>query len=126
MKTVSTIKLARVSGIAIAVALFAVLTSEVKAETAFKGGASQLTRRTAPVTSAYKPMGCAKCNDEFVTRKDVTARGANKPDITVARHLCAGCATTSTTVGQGKAKHEVTTHKCASGAPGCCSTKSGS
>jgi len=126
MKTVSTIKLARVTGIAIAVALFAVLASEVKAEIAFKGGASQLTGRTATVTSSYKPMNCAKCNDQFVTRKDVTARGANKPDVTVARHLCAGCDTTMATVGQGKAKHEVTTHKCASGAPGCCSAKSGS
>jgi len=126
MKTVSTIKLVRVSGIAIAVALFAVLAGEVKAEIAFKGGATQLTGRAAPVTSAYKAMGCAKCKDQFVTRKDVTARGANKPDVTVARHLCAGCDTAMTTVGQGKGKHEVVTHKCAAGAPDCCSTKSGS
>jgi len=126
MKTASINKLARVSGIAIALALFAAIAGEVKAETAFKGGASQLTVRAAAVTSAYKPMSCATCNDKFVTRKDLSARGANKPDVTVARHFCNGCETTMATVGQGKAGNDVATHKCASGTPGCCSTKSGS
>jgi len=127
MKTASTNKLVRVSGIALALALFAAVAGEGKGQT-FKGGASLLMKPSVPASSDYKPMSCGNCKDEFVTRKDSTARGANKPDVTVARHLCSGCDTTIATVGHGKSKQEVTTHKCTmSGAaiPGCCSTKKG-
>jgi hypothetical protein len=125
MKTTSINKLARMSGIAIALALFTGVAGEVRAQNGSKGGATLLMTPSAPA-SDYKPMSCGKCKDELVTSKDMTARGANKPDVTVARHLCDGCKTTITTVGHGKGKHDVATHKCtASGAPsaGCCSTK---
>ena len=83
--------------------------------------------KSAP--SDYKPMSCAKCKDEYVKRVDWTARGANKPTITVARHLCEGCGNNWVVSGHGKAKTSTASHTCTScGAESlaCCSTtKSG-
>jgi hypothetical protein len=74
-------------------------------------------------------MSCAKCKDEYVTRTDWSARGASKPTVTVARHLCEGCDNEWMVSGHGKAQITTALHKCAScGAESlaCCSTsKSG-
>ncbi len=73
-------------------------------------------------------MSCPKCKTEWSSRIDYTARGANKPTVWVAKHLCEGCDTTIAVVGHGKAKHDVVTHKCsACGAPdaACCATSKG-
>ena len=79
-------------------------------------------------TDASTPMSCPKCKTEWSSRIDYTARGANKPTVWVAKHLCEGCDTTIGVVGHGKSKHDVVTHKCsACGAPnaGCCATSKG-
>jgi hypothetical protein len=97
-----------------------------------KGGASTLLDLTGrPVTprieaNENKPMSCAKCKEEYVTRVDWTARGANKPILTVARHLCTTCGSEWLVTGHGKAKTSTAVHKCTScGAetPVCCATK---
>jgi hypothetical protein len=132
MKTTQINKAARFAGLVIALVLFAGVASEAKAHEDYptKGGAKLLLRpNPASAPSDYKPMSCAKCKDEYVRRVDWSARGANKPTYLVAKHLCPGCDTTITTVGHGKAKQDVVTHKCTScGADNltCCSTsKSG-
>jgi heme A synthase len=131
MKTTSINPIARLTGLTVIAVLLAFAAGEARAQEkgSAKGGASLLMRPTAPVTTSdYKPMSCAKCKDEYVKRTDWTARGANKPVITVARHLCAGCETTIATEGFGKAKRDVATHKCTScGAAesSCCATAKG-
>jgi hypothetical protein len=137
MKTNHINPLARLAGITMAVALFGGAAGTLNAgeiPTA-KGGASKLLELTGrPVTLKseprdYKPMSCTNCKDEFVRRVDWSVRGANKPTIIVANHLCGGCDTTIATVGHGKAKTTAAVHKCTScGAESlaCCSTsKSG-
>jgi hypothetical protein len=72
------------------------------------------------------PHACGMCKDQFVTRTDVFAKGANKPTILVAKHLCNDCVTTVTAKGQGKASRDVVTHKCsmsATGGAACCAAK---
>ena len=133
MKTDRINKMARISGMIVVLVLFSGLTSEVRAQNGAKGGASKLLQLSAgpavPAVSAVtetKPMACSKCKDEFSTRVDLTARGANKPTILVAKHLCEGCGTDWSVVGHGKAKVSVATHKCTScGAESlaCCNTK---
>jgi len=123
---------ARMTGLVIALALFAGVAGEVRAQ---EKGATRLLRLSGTLVepkagaSDYKPMSCAKCKDEYITRTDWSTRGANKPDILVARHLCGGCDTATATVGRGKQAHDVATHKCTScGAETLagCSTKGGS
>jgi hypothetical protein len=132
MKTNGINPVARFSGLFIALALFAGVAGEVRAQEtgSAKGGARLLMRpESLPSRSDYKPMACGKCKNDYVTRKDWSARGANKPNVIVTRHLCVGCETTIATQGHGKAKHEVATHKCTScGAEtlACCATKKGS
>jgi hypothetical protein len=129
-------KFVQLSGAAMALALFVGLAAKVQAqENGAKGGAIKLlefsgggVKATATVSN-YQPMPCAKCKDEATQRVDWTARGANKPTILVSMHLCEGCATTLSTAGFGKEKHQVATHKCTScGAENlaCCNTKKGS
>ncbi len=137
MKTNLNNTLARVTGFGLAVAFLAgtagfLTASEVPTA---KGGASRLMELTGrPVTPKseagnYKPMSCAKCKDEYVRRVDWTARGANKPTVIVANHLCDGCGNEWVVSGHGKAKTSAAVHKCTScGAESlaCCSTsKSG-
>jgi hypothetical protein len=125
-------RLARLTGITIALALFAGVAGTAYAQNGAKGGATKLlelngtlvTPKSGP--SDYKPMSCGKCKDEFVKRVDWSARGANKPTITVAKHLCDGCGTEWNVVGHGKAKANVATHKCTScgeASLACCNTK---
>lgn len=132
MKTNRINTLARLTGMTIALAVFAGIGGLANAQ---EKGATRLLRlsgalvepKSAP--SDYKPMSCAKCKDEYVRRVDWTARGANKPTITVARHLCDGCGNEWVVSGHGKAKTTAAIHKCTScGAESlaCCSTsKSG-
>ena len=120
---------ARLTGIAIALAVVAGIGGLANAQ---EKGATRLLRlsgalaepKSAP--SDYKPMSCAKCKDEYVRRVDWSARGANKPTITVAKHLCEGCGTDWNVVGHGKAKVSVASHKCTScgeASLACCNTK---
>src|SRR6266496_3911870 len=125
---------ARLTGMTITLALFASMAVALNAgeiQTG-KGGATKLLQLSGRlVTPKSQPsdsqaMSCAKCKNEFVKRLDPTVRGANQPAILFARHLCAGCGTDRALVGQGKAKREITTHKCGSCGgelAACCATR---
>ena len=138
MKTNRTNTMTRLCGLTMTLVLFAATAAVLRGADipTAKGGASKLLEITErPATAAkgeagdYKPMSCAKCRDEYVRRVDWTARGASKPAITVARHLCEGCGNTWVVSGHGKAKTSTASHTCTScGAESlaCCSTsKSG-
>jgi len=94
------------------------ITASPKAREAIDKRAGTSARTAAPMNHA-----CATCKDEFVTRVDASAKGAVKPTVLVAKHLCAGCETAVTTQGQSKASREVITHKCSSGGTACCAAK---
>lgn len=133
MKANRITKLARFTGMAVALVLFATASTEVKAQNGAKGGATKLLElsgrsATAAVSTATetKVMVCGKCKEEFTSRVDLSARGAHKPTVFVAKHLCDGCGTDWSIVGHGKAKVSVATHKCTNcGAEtlACCNTK---
>src|ERR1043166_6257496 len=94
-----------------------------------KGGAKLLMKPSVPVseTSVSRAMSCSNCKDEFIAQKDVSARGANKPVVHVAKHLCTGCSTTIAVAGYGKAKNDVVTHTCSACGTenlACCTGKS--
>lgn len=123
---------ARVTGLMTALILIAGGVTGIQAQQGAKGGATKLLelsgRATAPVkqVSDYQPMRCPKCVNEVVERVDRSARGANKPVVLFAKHLCEGCNTTLTVEGHGKAKQNVAIHKCTScGAEtvACCNTR---
>lgn len=126
-------RIIRLAGMAVAAVLFAGLTTEVKAQNGAKGGGIKLVELSGPQIAAKpdtstprQPMTCAKCKEEYSTRVDLSARGANKPKVFVATHLCEGCGTDWSVVGHGKSKVAVATHKCTScGAEtaSCCNTK---
>ena len=83
----------------------------------------------APAPAEIPQMACPKCKDKVTKRVDWSARGANKPAILVATHLCEGCGTDWAVTGHGKAKQSVANHKCTScGAESvaCCNTTKGS
>ena len=135
MKTTRIKTTARLTGLIIALALFAGVAGEARAQNGAKGGATKLLELSGGSTkpqaepSNYKPMACGACKSEFIQTVDWTARGANKPTVLIERHLCSGCVTTIGVAGVGKAKHDVVNHKCTScGAESlaCCSTKKGS
>jgi hypothetical protein len=86
---------------------------------------AELNDRAARLTTAAPAaaMACATCKDEYVKRTDWTVKGATKPTVIVSKHLCAGCDTSTTVAGIGKAKHNVVTHKCSldkTGKANCC------
>lgn len=132
MKTNHNNRLARLCGLTITLALLAGMSGMANAQ---EKGATKLLRLGGtliePRSSASdsKPMSCLKCKDEYVSRVDWSARGASKPTVLVAKHLCEGCANTLAVSGHGKAKTTTTLHSCSScGAESlaCCSTsKSG-
>jgi hypothetical protein len=138
MKTTRINSMARLTGLTIALALLTGIAGNANAqelETTKGAGARRLLElnrkfpKPAPAESVYQPMSCLKCKDEVLKTKDWTARGANKPYVTIVRHLCAGCSDTITVTGHGKEKQNVVTHKCTScGAEdsACCNTKKGS
>jgi hypothetical protein len=134
MKTARINKMARLTGMALALALFALTSANVAAQRAqdtAKGGGTDLLELNRPAkpalkASEHKSMSCATCKDEIVTRVDLTVRGANKPAVSVAKHLCDSCATAISTKGHGKAKNAVVIHKCGSPTAAtlaCCKTK---
>jgi hypothetical protein len=132
MKTNRINTLARLCGLTIALASFAGISGIANAQE--KGATKLLLLSGRWVTpkvelSDYKPMSCAKCKDESVRRVDWNARGANKPVITVGRHLCEGCGNKWAVSGHGKAATSRALHTCTSCGTetlACCSTsKSG-
>ena len=137
MKTNRINTLARLCGLTIALAMLGGATGTLRAGeiATAKGGASKqleltglsLTPKSEP--SNYKPMSCGNCKDEYVSRVDLSARGAHKPTIRVAKHLCGSCANEWVVTGHGKAKRDVATHKCTScdaESVACCSTSKNS
>ena len=111
-------KIARLAGLTVALTISAAtVVTALAGETATgKGGASLLMKPSEPASvSRVAAMSCPACKSEFVTRKDLTARGATKPAVIVERHLCKGCETTITTTGSGKAKQALVVHQCLSG-----------
>jgi hypothetical protein len=132
MKTNRINTLARLTGMTIVLALLAGIGGIATAQ---EKGATRLLRLSGTLVEPksapgdYKPMACALCKDEYVSRVDWTARGANKPTIIVARHLCDGCGNKWVVSGHGKAKINTAVHTCTTcGAESlaCCSTsKSG-
>lgn len=131
---------ARFSGLFIALALFAGVAGEARAQ---EKGATTLLRLSGKLVEPkagagdYKPMSCAKCTATVVAVTDLDSRGLGArtlmargtPTRLVPKHLCDGCGVEWSTVGVGKAKHDVATHKCTScGAESlaCCSIKKGS
>ena len=134
MKTSGINTTARCTGLVIALALFAGVAGEVRAQNGAKGGATKLLELSGtsitpkPEASLNKVMACGKCNSEFITAVDWTARGAYKPAVLIERHLCGGCETTIAVAGHGKAKRDVVIHKCSSGGAeslACCSATKG-
>jgi len=139
MKTTRINTVARFTGLVIALALFAGVAGEVKAQEkgSAKGGARLLMPPTPPSPpSDYKPMSCGKCKDQVVQVRDTDTKGGARGLLTgapltksVSRHACDGCGVDWAITGHGKAKQSLASHKCTScGAENlaCCSTKKGS
>jgi hypothetical protein len=132
-------RLARLTGITIAIVLLTGITGSVQAQykatgddgiTASPKGRQFLDgykrNHTPAVAPAEVPqMACPKCKDKVAKKIDWTARGANKPTVLVTTHLCDGCGTDWNVTGHGKAKVSVATHKCTSCGTeslACCNT----
>ena len=128
MKTSRINKTARVTGLAIAMALFVSVAGQIKAQDfLFKGGGQKLMNPPSGVAtpSDAKPMACPKCTTEWVARPIAGTKAMEPKTQLVAHHLCKRCETTFATVGHGKQARDVITHRCTScGADtlACCST----
>src|SRR5262245_19870393 len=130
MKTTRINNTARVTGLAVALGLFAGLTGAASAADTVKGGERQMnligiSTKALPSKRVAVAMPCPKCKDQYSKRVDPTTRGAYKTDVLLVKHLCESCDTTIETVGRGKEARGVVTHKCSScGADSmaCCST----
>ena len=85
MKTIRINTLAGLTGITVALTLFAGAVGELKAQNDAKGGATKLLelsgRSTIPQAepSDYKPMSCGTCKSEFIQTIDWTAREPTSP-----------------------------------------------
>jgi len=130
MKTTRNNRMARLTGMTIALAWFAGVAG-VSAQEGAKGGATKLLELSGRLVtpnsrpSDLKTMSCAKCKDGFVSKVDWTTRGANKPTLTAVKHLCSSCGSDVNVVGHGKTKVSVATHTCTTcGADSlaCCDT----
>lgn len=132
-------RLARLTGMTIAIAMLTGIAGSVQAQYKATGDdgitASPKARQfldeykrnhtTAAAPAEIPQMACPKCKDKVAKKIDWTARGANKPTILVTTHLCDGCGTDWNVVGHGKAKVSVAAHKCTGcGAESlaCCNT----
>lgn len=125
MKTNRINTLARLTGMTIALAVFAGIGGLANAQ---EKGATRLLRVSGALVepkstpSDYKPMSCANCKDSFVAVRDTEVRGAGgkalvtsgSPRRIVAKHLCGSCVNEWVVKGHGKAKASVPIHKCAS------------
>lgn len=82
-----------------------------------KGGATALIGKSSPVDTAAPGvaavMSCPQCKDRTSVRTDYTARGANKPKVTVVTHLCDQCGSKLVRVGHGKQGVTIREHTCA-------------
>jgi hypothetical protein len=114
-------------GSGLALALAAAVWSPAVVSAQQVKGAQLLANKTVSVSVSAapvaRPMTCPLCKTVFATRVDATARGANKPVITIAKHLCGGCDTAIKTTGVGKQAVSVATHTCTMGgsvASNCC------
>ncbi len=128
MKTSHLNKLTRITGLAVGAAFMLAIASQVKSEEPiFKGGAQKLMSAPSATTlPSAKAMACPKCVTVFVNSAAVEMKASAPKTQLVARHLCKTCETTITTVGHGKGKHDVATHKCDSCGGekiACCTTK---
>jgi hypothetical protein len=134
MKTTRINTTARVTGLAVALGLFAGMTGAASAADTVKGGERQMTllgisTKALPSQRVSVAMACPKCKDQYSKRVDSSARGAYKTDVFLVKHLCESCDTTIATVGRGKEARDAATHKCSScgsEALACCSTTKGS
>jgi hypothetical protein len=95
-------------------ALALALATSAQADVKTKGGASDLVKKSEPVSApATTVMTCPKCKSEFTVRTDRFARGATKPTTIVENHLCNDCGTVLKTVGHGKQATQLALHTCA-------------
>jgi hypothetical protein len=72
-------------------------------------------RSHTAIAAPAQTMQCGMCKNEVTTQTDYTARGANKPQVTIATHLCKMCDTQLKTIGVGKAATTVPVHACGHG-----------
>lgn len=135
-------RIARISGLFVAVALFAGIAQEVRAQAKGDGAKKLLELSGALVTPEsgpidYDPMLCRRCQDTVVAVPDRDPRGLGAktliargtPTKLVARHACEGCGVDWVLVGHGKTKQAVAAHTCTGcGAEiaSCCNTRVGS
>jgi hypothetical protein len=113
---------ARLTGMIIALALFANLGGIANAQDrgSAKGGAGQLMSkpiRTVDDIAALQPgdmmvMSCPKCKNITVSYVEPTFKAMEPKEKTKTQHTCPGCNTTITVEGHGKAKHDVVKHVC--------------
>jgi len=82
-----------------------------------------------PVVATVPAMACPKCADVLTSEVTRQAKGgqvlAGMASQNVAKHTCLACETKLTFVGEGKAKHQVATHKCSADVPNratCCAS----
>ena len=147
MKTTRINTPARLTGLVIALALFAGVAGEVKAQYKAVGddgiAASPRLRQmlndrkgsAATVSPTVASMPCPKCKDVWVTSVDSFAKPAKvmmsgfKPTVSTVKHLCAGCETSIVRKGHGKQGKDEIVHVCRDGGAeslACCTTKKGS
>jgi hypothetical protein len=114
-------------GSGLALALAAVVWSPAVVSAQQVKGAQLLMNKPVSVSvaaaPAARPMACPKCTTEFSSRVDNSVRGANKPVVTAAKHLCGGCDTSIKTTGVGKHATDAVVHTCSmngSAPSGCC------
>jgi hypothetical protein len=97
-------------------------------------GAQRLMQIASPAEAEnLKPgdqivMACTKCKSAMIHRVD-TEKGHVKVMTIGEKHMCPGCDSTITVVGQGKSKQDKVTHtceKCGDDSVFCCATKAGS
>lgn len=112
--------------------------AQLHAQESGRGGASRLIDRGQQITTpaeaeALKPgdavaMVCSKCKSVAVTHV-TTEKGHIKTMTPGEKHLCSGCKSTITVMGEGKGAKDKVTHvceKCGENSVFCCATKAGS
>jgi hypothetical protein len=128
MKTTKHILTAVLSGITVISFVGLATASDIAASPRLQ---QQLNERQKAFTigvlaSDAQSMPCSKCDNQYVTRTDPSARGAAKV-TKVAEHTCPACQTTLTAQGQGKAVQQVANHSCSMGSADtalpCCGMK---
>src|SRR5689334_15798746 len=138
MKSTFINKIARYTGMAVAVALVAFATIQVSAQEkgSAKGGAQQLLKpiRTMQDLGDLQPgdmvaMSCPRCKNITVTYVEPTFKATEPKEKVKAQHTCPSCGTATTVEGHGKAKKDVLKHickTCGSTDAFCCVLKKGS